>query len=177
MAAAPGSGRPANLFGNRLEANLRSCVKMVESVISSFGVDPDENRLKTPNGQPAWGLKRGSAAIYVFLQPGEKENYIQVISPVVKLPTERVQAFLRHLLELNSGTLVGSAFGVRGDDVVLNADRSTVDLEISEVQDMIRRVGSYADRYDDEFARNWGARRHVDVAEGPMTTPGKDPTR
>jgi hypothetical protein len=151
--------KQASLFGNRLESNLRSCVKMVETVISRFGVDPDVNRLKTAAGPPAWGLRRGSASIYIFLQPGENTNYIQVVSPVVKLPEARVDELLRRLLELNASALVGAAFGLRGDDVVVNSDRSTVDLEPSEVEEMIRRVGGYADRYDDELSREFAARK------------------
>lgn len=168
--SAPIAAKPANLFGNRQEANLRSCVKMVEQVVTDLGLDPDDNRVKTPTGQPAWGLRRGSAAIYVFLQATEGKNYIQVISPVVKVPGQDGQALLRRLLELNASTLIGAAFGVRGDDVVITADRSTADLEASEVREMISRVGAYADRFDDELVQTFGVRKHSEV---PPPVPAK----
>ncbi len=154
------SAEPASLFNNTVEANFRSCLKMIESVIRDLGVDPDTNRLKSPNGHPAWGLMRGSAAVYIFLIHGTMSNFVQVVSPVVKVPQEKTQELFARILQLNATELVGAAFGVRGKNVVITADRSTGGLDADEIVEMIRRVGTYADKYDDELAAAFGARRH-----------------
>lgn len=153
-----------SVFENGLESNFRSSVKMVEAVIATLGVQPDTHRINSPDGHPAWGFRRGSAAVYVFVRRGKDANDLQVVSPVVKLPpADTLLAFYRRLLELNANSLFGVGFGVRGDDVVVSASRSTTDLDVSEVAEMIRRVGEYADRFDDELAAAFGARRHCDA--------------
>ncbi len=154
------------LFGSKQAANLRAVAKMVEEVIGELGLAPVENRLQTESGNPAWGLMKGSAQVFVFINPGAAEddfNSIQVIAPVVTLPPPGGQlALFRHLLELNARELTGAAFGVKGDTIVLTVDRSTQDLNRSEVKDMILRVGYYADTYDDALVSQFGGRRHSD---------------
>jgi len=152
------------LFGDKQESNLKTCQKMVESVIKELGLDPDGSRLDTPEqSRLAWGLRCGSAAVYVFLQAGEKENFIQVVSPVMKIPEQNILPLYRRLLELNAEELSGAAFGVKGEDVVLTIDRSTTDLDRTEVQSMITLIGEYADQYDDELVGEFGGLRHSDT--------------
>ena len=153
------------LFGDKVEANLKSSQKMVESVIRDLGLDPESSQLETEGpGRIAWGLMRGSAAVYVFLQSGEKENFIQVVSPVMKIPEQNILPLYRRLLELNAEALFGAAFGVKGEDVVLTIDRSTTDMDRSEVAAMIKLIGEYADQYDDELVAEFGGQRHSDSA-------------
>ena len=77
---------------------------------------------------------------------------------------KNLSSLCRHLLTLNAGTLVGVAFGLNGDHVVLVAERNTFDLDLSEVQDMINRVGHYADYYDDALVNEFGGQRYSDVS-------------
>jgi len=148
-------------------ANLRAIVQMVEEVIAGLNLSPEENRLPTESGAPAWGLMKGSAQVFVFINPGSADedfNSIQVISPVLKLPESSAHqlALLRQLLELNVRELEGAAFGIKDNTVVLLVDRSTEDLDPSEVKAMILKVGHYADLYDDPLVRQFGGKRHVD---------------
>ena len=69
----------------------------------------------------------------------------------------------RRLLELNANALTQAAFGLRGEDVVLTADRSTAGLDPIEVEEMIRRVADYADHYDDALVAEFGGVRHSDL--------------
>jgi hypothetical protein len=69
---------------------------------------------------------------------------------------------MRRLLTLNAADLTGAAFGLRGDEVVLTTDRSTVGLDAVEVEEMIRRVSEYADHYDDALTQEFGGIRHAD---------------
>jgi hypothetical protein len=154
-----------SLFGNRQEANLRSCEQMVESVLSERGLPADKSRIHSPAG-PAWGIKNGSAEVYIFLTAsGSGDNFIQVVSPVMK-PSPQSMAgphFLKRLLELNANELTGAAFGLRDDEVVLTTDRSTSGLDRVEVEEMIRRVADYADHYDDALVQEFGGVRHADL--------------
>jgi hypothetical protein len=154
------------LFGSKQQANLKATVKMVEEVISDLGLAAVENRLQTDSGNPAWGLMKGSAQVFVFVNPGGGDsefNSIQVVSPVMTVPEgPTLLALLRHVLDLNARELAGAAFGLKGDTLVLTVDRTTQDLNRSEVKEMILRVGYYADTYDDDLVSQFGGRRHSD---------------
>lgn len=153
-----------SLFGNRQEANLKSCERMVESVLVARGLDPARLRIDSDGG-PAWALKAGSAEIYIFLTAGNSgDNFIQVIAPVMTPePSElATPKLLRRLLELNARELTGAAFGLRGDEVIVTCDRSTVGLDLVEVEEMVRRVSDYADHYDDALTQEFGGQRHAD---------------
>jgi hypothetical protein len=156
-----------SLFGNGQEANLKSCEQMVEEVLADRGAPVERCRI-TPSSSrgPGWAFSQGSAEVYIFLTVGANaENFIQVVSPVMR-PTPETMAtprFLQHLLTLNAGELTGAAFGLREDEVVLTADRSTAGLDRGEVEEMIRRVSDYADHYDDALVDAFGGVRHADL--------------
>ena len=155
------------IFGGKAEANLKSTREMVERVISELGLAADDNRLQTDDGSLAWGLMRGSAQVYIFVRPGEDEqgtSSIQVIAPVMKIPPSKdAQLPLFHrLLELNAQQITGAAFAIKDDTVVILTDRSTQDLDRSEVKEMILRVGYFADTLDDSLVRQFGGQRYSD---------------
>jgi hypothetical protein len=155
----------SSLFGNRQEANLKSCEQMVESVLAERGVNPEQSRISSAAG-PAWGMTQGSAEVYIFLTASKTgDNFIQVVSPVMKPSAEAMGGghFLKRLLELNANELTGAAFGLREDKVVLTTDRSTSGLDRVEVEEMIRRVAEYADHYDDALTNEFGGVRHSDL--------------
>jgi hypothetical protein len=142
----------SSLFGNRQEANLKTCEQMVEAVLTARGLDATRHRIESGGG-PAWGMTAGSAEVFIFLTAGTQgDNFIQVGAP----------RLLRRLLELNASEMTGAAFGLRGDEVVVTTDRSTVGLDPVEVEEMIRRVADYADHYDDALTLEFGGIRHAD---------------
>lgn len=160
------------LFENRQEVNLRACEQLVETVLSHMGVDAQGSRLPGPAGEPgptgpAWGLSCGSAHIYITLtsSPTSPDNYIHIVAPILR-PAENPSAdFWKRLLELNGRVLTGAAFGLRDGEVVVTTDRSTLGLDQAEVEDMIRRIGEYADLYDDALTREFGGTRHCDLPQ------------
>jgi hypothetical protein len=154
----------SSLFGNQQEANLKSCERMVEAVLSARGLALDATRIHDADG-PAFCFSHGSAEIYIFLSTGSGDNFIQVVSPVMIPSNESLAAphLMRRLLELNASELTGCAFGMRGDEVVLTADRSTAGLDRVELEEMIRRVAEYADFYDDILTVEFGGTRHADL--------------
>ena len=64
-------------------------------------------------------------------------------------------ALFTYLLALNA-TLCGTAFAADGDQVLLVHERTTLDLDRSEVLDAIGRVTTYADEYDDLLVAHFG---------------------
>ena len=70
-------------------------------------------------------------------------------------PGPDLTSLYAHLLELNA-TLCGAAFATQGDYVLLVSERSTLDLDASEVLDLIRRVTTYADEHDDVLVARFG---------------------
>jgi hypothetical protein len=154
------------LFGNTQDANLRACVRMVEDALVSLGHAPDRCRMDLPSGRPMWRLEKGTAHVYVQLV-GDGPPMLRVTAPVLHLPpgAEDSQLF-RRLLELNAAEVTGAAFGLRDDSVVLSAERTTVDLDPSEVLDIIDRVQTFADQYDLALVREFGGR-----LAGPSTAP------
>jgi hypothetical protein len=143
------------LFGDRLESDLRTCQKLIESVIESLGLDPMASRLETEEQRIGWGIQCGSARVFIFLRSEGDRNFIRVISPIMKLPEQRTLQLFQRLLVLNAEELSQAAFGLSGDDVVLTIDRSTEDMDRGEVESMITLVGEYADKYDDELKREF----------------------
>ncbi len=168
-----------SLFDNRQADNLRACEQMIESVLEQMGLDvagsrladrPDHSPQKLSG--PAWGLTCGSAHLYVFLtsSPSSQDNFIHVVAPIFRPPAEVAASLWRRLLEMNGSVLTGGAFGVRDDEVVVGTDRSTLGLDRTEVEEMIRRIGDYADLYDDALTREFGGVRHCDLP-APVVNP------
>jgi hypothetical protein len=155
------------LFGSKQQANLKMTIKLVEEVIAELNLSPVENRLSTEAGEPAWGLMKGSAEVFIFITPGDSEaaySAIQVLAPLMLVPTTESNrnALFQHLLELNAHDVAGASFGLKGETIVLMSGRSTEDLDRSEIKDLILRVGYYADYYDDELVSQFGGRRYTD---------------
>jgi hypothetical protein len=150
------------LFGDRDKNELRHCAKLVEEVIEELGLSPLQNRLENNAEAPAWALTKGSAEVYVFLNPAPQGAYLQVVSPIVDAPDSGLLPLFRRLLELNAEELVGASFGLKGSSIVLTTDRPIHDIDRSEVREMILRIGHYADHFDDELVREFGGRRHSD---------------
>jgi hypothetical protein len=152
------------LFTSKQESNLKVTIRLVEEVITELGLKPEENRLQVPGGGLAWGLMKGSAEVFIFLVEGDPGAYhsLQVVAPVMKMPDSPVSqmALFRRLLELNAQVISGAGFGIKEDTVMLISDRSTEDLNTSEVREMVLRVGHFADLYDDELVNQFGGARH-----------------
>jgi hypothetical protein len=148
------------LFDNRQAANLRSAVSLIEEVLAALGHPPDQRRIDAAgDASPTWCVVQGSARTYVLLQDRDGENVLRVIAPVLHLDgVADPPALFRRLLELNAEEIQGAAFAVHDGIVSLVAQRSTADLDRSEVRALVERIPAYADRYDDELAAEFGGR-------------------
>jgi hypothetical protein len=145
------------LFANQRESNLASTVALVEAVLGELGHDAAASRIA--NASPnAWQVHKGSALTKISLVSRTEFTHLRVCSTVMTVDAKVDRAALHaHLLELNAG-LCGAAFATDGDAVLLLAERSTLDLDRSEVRELIKRVTTYADDHDDVLVSRFGGR-------------------
>lgn len=148
-----------SLFANSKDANLTSTVAVVEAVLEQLGHDAFSSRAERPGALSAWTFTKGSAEVHIDILERRDFLHIRVSSPIMTTGgADRARLFER-LLELNADHLVGAAFAIRGGEVLVIAERSTLDLDLSEAADLVGRVQDYADRYDDELCAAFGGQR------------------
>src|SRR5262249_53110507 len=136
------------LFTNKQEANLRSCIRMVEDALQSLGHPPDESRTESADDMPAWRVENGGAPVDVRLGIEEEKNVLHVTATVGLVPDRANEvALFTKRLELTAGELGGLASGLRGREVVLVVDRSAAALAPSEVEALLRHIKAVAGHY------------------------------
>lgn len=138
---------------------------LVEDVIRRMGLEPDAVRIAVPEPSQGWSLMRGSAAVAVFLRParpGEDSTQLRIVAPIIRVAEGDPLPLYRALLELNAGGLGAVCFGIQEDRVVVVAERRTLDLERTEAEFLIHRVGAVGDHYDDELIARFGGTRITD---------------
>ena len=147
-----------SLFANQRETNLASTVALVEQALTELGHAPAAAQLDDPGAAHAWRIVTGSAVTRVTVVHHSVFPHLRVSAVVMTLDAgvDRA-ALIAHLLELNA-SLCGAAFATDGDHVLLVSERSTLDLDHSEVLDVIDRVTSYADEHDDALVARFGGR-------------------
>jgi hypothetical protein len=147
-----------SLFANQRETTLASAVALVEQALSALGHPPAASRLADPGTAHAWRIVTGSATTRVTVIQRSAFPHLRVSAAVMTLDgTVDRGALFAHLLELNA-TLCGAAFATDGDHVLLVSERSTLDLDHSEVLDVLERVARYADEHDDVLVARFGGR-------------------
>ena len=146
------------LFANHRETNLISTVALVEQVLGDLGYPPADHRLNEHDALHIWRLVKGSAITRVAVIEHPKFPHLRVSAVVMTLDAAVDRAVLfAHLLAQNA-QLCGVAFATDGDHVLLVSERSTLDLDDSEVRDAIERVTTYADEHDDALVARFGGR-------------------
>lgn len=138
------------------ETNLASTLSLVEAALSELGHAANDSRLDDRTALHAWQIRKGSSVSKVALIHRAEFTHIRVQSVVMTLDAKVDRnALYAHLLELNA-TLCGAAFATDGDHVLLMTERSTLDLDRSEVLELIRRITTYADDHDDVLVARFG---------------------
>ena len=146
-----------SLFANQREINLASAVALVELVLTELGHSPEASR-SGETGTRAWQIAQGSAITQVAVVDRAAFPHLRVSAVVMTLdPVVDRAALYGHLLARNA-ELCGVAFALDGDRVLLVSERSTLDLDHSEVRDAIERVATYADEHDDVLVARYGGR-------------------
>ncbi len=150
------------LFANQRESNLASTVALVEEAIGLLGHQIGASRAAQPGALHAWRIIQGTATTHVIVIHRADFSALRVQAVVMTIDDHVDRAALyAHLLEQNA-TLLGAAFATAGDEVLLVSERSTLDLDRSEVLDLIRRIATYADDHDEVLVARYGG--HVGAA-------------
>lgn len=146
------------LFANQRESNLQSTVALVEAVLAELGHPAPGSRIKDGSALHAWRIPKGSSITRVALINRSEFPHLRVSSTVMTVDDKVDRPALHaHLLELNAA-LCGAAFATDGDHILLLGERSTLDLDRSEVLELIKRVTTYADEHDDVLVARFGGR-------------------
>jgi hypothetical protein len=146
------------LFANQRETNLQSTIALVEEVLTELGYPPADARIQDAGALHAWQISKGSATTRVTLVDRTEFTHLRVCSAVMTVDAKVDRpALFAHLLELNAG-LCGAAFATEGERVLLLGERTTLDLDRSEVLDMIKRITSSADDHDDVLVARFGGK-------------------
>ena len=146
------------LFANQREANLHSTVALVEEVLGALGYPAVQSRSHDATSAHAWQIAKGSATARITLVDRATFTHIRVCATVMTIDAKVDRpALFAHLLELNAG-LAGAAFATDGDHVLCVCERSTLDLDRSEVQDLIVHVTTTADDHDDVLVARFGGK-------------------
>ncbi len=160
-----------SMFGSSdAQSDFARAVKLFETVIGGFGLDPQKCRIQTNDGSTAYSLLRGSAEVLIFLNPTQqanRPNFVRMVSPLWRLPPDNHLNIFRRLLELNARDLYGTAFGLMGKDNVLDAvlvtERPTTDMDRGEVEEMLGNIGAAGDFFDDKLVSEFGGTRLSDL--------------
>lgn len=126
--------------------------QLVDQAIRTLGVDPELCRGDKP-GQ--WNMQRGSASVWIDMFDIEGQGgYFQCMAPVSAVPQSNKEAFYTEVLELNH-KLYGVGLTKYKDYVYIKAIRELEGLDVNEILATLRRVGTYADDYDDYFKNKY----------------------
>jgi hypothetical protein len=130
---------------------------LIEDLLRSYGVEPADHLTSENPGRIVYGLTRGSAQLYLILSYDEQGAWLQVISPILGLPPEdKKLACYEELLKLNASSLINCALSIENDKICIGSDRTTKDIQASELQDMVLSVSKFADDLDDPLAETYG---------------------
>ena len=143
------------LFANQRETNLASTLALVEGVLGELGHDPAACRVAT-NALHEWRIAKGSAVARVALVSRTEFTHLRVCAIVMTVDDKVDRAALHAHLLAKNGELCGVAFAIEGDRVLLVAERSTLDLDRSEIKNVIARVTTDADDHDDALVAKFG---------------------
>ncbi|MBT8496471.1 MAG: YbjN domain-containing protein [Deltaproteobacteria bacterium] len=145
------------LFDNERETNLESTIAMIEDVLVELGHFINNCRVDQPGAIKAWRFKKGSAEVLLALVHAEDFTHLRAACTIMSLDdgVDRSALFAR-LLELNESALCGAAFGLKANQIRLVAERSTRDLDRSEVASLVGNLENYADDYDEQLVAQFG---------------------
>ncbi len=136
------------------EVDIAYYEKVVNDLLSSFGLDPEKCRHRP---RTLWSAYRGSALVYIDIFKLEDINYIEISCPIMLLPSRNLLVFYKKLLELNY-QLMGVKFFVRDQWVYLAENRELKGLDSDELKGMIERVSYHADRLDEGLIEEFKSR-------------------
>lgn len=135
---------------------LQRHAQTVEAILQQIDVKLEDARLKMDQGY-GWHFRRGSAVIEIYITEQNGRGNLQVLSPIMHLPTAGLLPLYRRMLELNL-QLTNAALGVYYDVVYVFNERPLEGLDPSETNYIISMVAAYADQLDNQLVNEFGGR-------------------
>lgn len=149
------------MFNNRAgrqiqQPRLDSYAATVEQILRALGYDPAALRVQIQDGF-GWSFRRGSATIEIYVSQRENVGYLQILAPIMSLPSTGLLPLYRHLLETNL-QMTNAALGIYLDTVYVFSERPLEGLDATEANSIISLVAAYADELDDRLVNEFGGR-------------------
>lgn len=142
------------------QVSVESYIRIVEDLLLEIGVDVKDSRIDLDSkNDRGWIIQKGSAQIIILITENDDDDNptIEVVSPILKLPSQNILPFYRRCLELNR-YLIGCAFCVSEDKVLVRAEVPLSGLDVESIALMIANVAGAADQFDNELAEEFGAK-------------------
>jgi hypothetical protein len=146
------------LFDNSWETTATSAIGLIEQALASLGHDPEACELDDPTMLRSWWFSEGSATITVALRRRPGTPHLRISTPVMTPAAASDRPTLHADLLARNLELCGMAFALDGDKVILISERTTLDLDRSEVVDLIGNLARQADAVDDALVNRYGGR-------------------
>lgn len=153
--------------------------KMVADAITALGGDPKQASI----APDTWLVAKRSATVMIRLVPqadAQRSPYLQVVSPVMKVPAGNAWKDRLHDLNYEMGGLCTLTVTPAGEIQLMSA-RTIDGITPTEVAQEIAQVAHFSDLYDDklleEFGRQYALRTEQRRATPPAAAapePGKD---
>lgn len=137
---------------------MEKAKNMINDFVKQKGIDPttvfNEEKL-------TWYLKRGSVDIQIMLLSvpvgeGVIREFVQVASPIMKVPAGKELNFYKRLLELNDVKLgVKLSLQKDTDQAWALFERDLIGLDYSELVTILEDLGYWADEFDDMLKKEF----------------------
>jgi len=132
---------------------------MVDDLVAELGLKKDE--VFDPE-KKTWKWSKGSANIEVLLLSvpvgeGKQREFLQVASPLMRVPQGNEKTFFRRLLELNDVKL-GIKLSIQSgsDQVWALYERDLVGIDYTELKTTVLDLEYWADELDDILINEFG---------------------
>jgi len=143
----------------RNERSIRQCTRIINTVFKQFGLDPKKNRLQDKN-VIGWIAKRGEAVIYLLLNENKRMNTLRIVSPMLRIPARRKEAFLRRCMEINF-SIINCALAVNKEFVAIVFERPLTGLSAEEVAYALDNLSRLADELEKDLQKEFGAKLYA----------------
>lgn len=139
-------------MANTGELDFTPYREMVGKMLAEIGLTHEDCYISDGD---YWELRKGSATVYISFftiehEDDETEWYMDISSPVIKIPSDNLLAFYRRLLEEN-GNRIALKFSLREETVWCEVTRELQGITFEEAFRNLIRVGEVADEVDDIF--------------------------
>lgn len=139
--------------------SLEHHARVIHRLLEQLGLNPEETRMKMADGY-GWSFLKGSALIEIYLSQQGAEGFLQVLSPIMHIPTYNTLPLYRRLLEQNL-SMTSAALGLHNDVVYVFYERPIKGLDAHETDDIISKVARYADELDNQLVDEFGGRLYM----------------